>query len=154
MSVSRVEPRRDLWPSDAALADADYADAFTLTPIAVDDHRPEVWMRRALEGAPMPLPWFIRFGWRLVLGFRPAKSANILGWPIVAPTDEFVLLEQQSGLTKAALPLRVQPSGLRWETRVRHTAKASAVVWAFVGLLHRRIVPFVLGRLSDSGSRG
>ena len=152
MPVSRVAPQPDLWPESTAIADADYADAFVLTPMPSGDRSAEGWMRRALEGAPMPLRWFVRFGWRFVLGFRSSRSGNILGWPIRASADEFVLMEQQSGLLEAALLLRTQPSGLRWETRVRYKAKTSVAVWVVVGLLHRRIVAHVLGRLPKHGS--
>jgi hypothetical protein len=149
VSVARCTPQRDLWPHSTSLAELDYADAFEVSPAPLGDRRPEDWMRRALEGAPLPLRWFVRAGWRFILGFRPARSASILGWPIVATTDEFVLVEQRSGLMDAALLLRAQPSGLRWETHVRHKAKASVAVWTIVGLLHRRIVPYVLNRLLD-----
>jgi len=103
-------------------------------------------MRTALEGAPLLVRWFVKFGWRFVLGFRPSRSANILGWSIVEATDEWILLEQKSRLIAAALLLRTAPAGLTWATRVRYEAKGAAIMWGLVGVVHRRVVPYVVSR--------
>lgn len=110
-------------------------------------------MRDSLEGAPFALRRFVAIGWRLVLGFRPARAHSIFGWPIVAATDDYVVVEQQSRLFHAALLLRTGAGELTWATRVTYRTKASKPVWAVVGILHRRISPYVLVRAAKRGAR-
>lgn len=146
MHVRRIASAPGLWPPGAPCADADYSDAFEAPVAASEEQSAEVWMRTVLEGAPARVRWFVKFGWRFVLGFRPARSANILGWSIVEATDEWILLEQQSRLIAAALLLRTAPAGLTWATRVRYEAEGAAIMWRLVGVVHRRVVPYVLSR--------
>jgi hypothetical protein len=150
-SVRRVAPARALWPAHA-LSDAGYADAFEVQAPS-GDAVAEEWMRRTLEGAPATLRWFVAFGWRFVLGFRPALPPNILGWRVVTATDDWVLLSQGSKLVAASLLLRRTPTGLTWGTRVRFDSRGARPVWGFVGVLHRRIVPYLLGRAAAESAR-
>jgi hypothetical protein len=109
-------------------------------------------MRDSLEGAPVALRKFVAIGWRIILGFRPRRDSSILGWPIVASTHDYVVLEQQSQLFHAALLLRTADGQLIWATRVVYRTRASKPVWAVVGILHRRISPYVLGRAAKRGT--
>lgn len=146
MHVRRVASPPSLWPASAPCADADYSDTFEASVAAAEEQPAEAWMRTALEGAPLLVRCFVKFGWRFVLGFRPSRSANILGWPIVESTDERILLEQKSRLVAAALLLRTGPAGVTWATRVRYEAKGASIVWGVVGVVHRRVVPYIISR--------
>lgn len=136
----------ELWAVEAPCGDADYDDRFIARAANAADRTAEQWMRDSLEGAPFAVRYFVAIGWRLVLGFRPHRDNAIFGWPIVAKTQEYVVLEQQSWLFHAALLLRTTDDELTWATRVVYKTKASKPVWAVVGILHRRISPYVLGR--------
>ena len=142
--VRRLDPLQSQGPWDARLG-ANYRDAFG---VAVHDTAPsaEEWMRKALEGAPGPLRWFVQFGWRCILGFRPAASRSILGWQIVEATDDAVLLEQRSRLFRAALVLYKTTECLTWQTWVRFESRPARHIWTIVAVLHRRIVPYILSR--------
>lgn len=107
-------------------------------------------MRAALDGAPFWLRWFVRLGWRFVLGFQPSSARNVLGWPIVATTADCVVLEQQSPLFAAALLMRRAPNSLIWATRVDYKRRGARLLWSLIGLIHRRIVPYVLRRAATS----
>ncbi|HEX3900083.1 MAG TPA: hypothetical protein VHW74_13000 [Mycobacteriales bacterium] len=142
-----------LWPVDEPCSDADYDDQFVAPASKATDRSAEQWMRDSLEGAPVALRKFVTIGWRLVLGFRPHRDNAIFGWPIVAKTHEYVVLEQQSRLFHAALLLRTHDGEVTWATRVVYKTKTSKAVWAVVGILHRRISPYVLGRAARRSAR-
>lgn len=148
-------PRVRRIPADAELRSAtslrgpDYSDSFAVSCPATDTEPAEAWMRTVLEHAPRPVRWFLVAGWRLVLGFRPGpwrRSTHLLGWPVLSSTPEVVVLEQHSGLMSAQLVLRAAEDQLAWATFVRYERRAAPAVWAAVGLLHRRIVPYLLRR--------
>lgn len=129
---------------------ADYTDRFTVEPARPPASRTaDAWMRSALEGAPPVLRGFVRFGWRVVLGFRlapPRSPGHILGWRIVRATPERVVLEQRSRLLTAYLALHVTGPRLEWTTRVRYGRRPARAVWSVVRLVHVRVVPYVLRR--------
>ena len=131
------------------LADYDYADAFQVTSARPVAEPAEACMRSILEGAPWLLRWFVLAGWTTVLLFRPGprrSPAHILGWPIVQTTPDLVVLERHSRLMAAQLALHVGEPGILWTTLVRYEHRAARAVWVVVGLLHRSIVRYVLGR--------
>src|SRR5690348_13974987 len=134
----------NLWPTGAPCSDADYTDAFEAPAVGSEEQPAEAWMRSTLEGAPAWLRGFVSLGWRLVLGFRPSRSMSILGWPVVEATDEWIVLEQQSRLVAAVLLLRTGPTGITWATRVRYKSRAGSILWTVVGLVHRRVVPYLI----------
>lgn len=135
-----------LWPLDAPCDDADYQDMFTAATADPRRRSAETWMRATLDGAPLLLRSFVRIGWYLVLGFRPAKDHAILGWPIAMNADEFVVMRQQSRLFDAALLLRRLDDRLAWATRVHFKSRGSNAVWAVTKPLHRAITPYLLRR--------
>jgi hypothetical protein len=136
----------DLWPREAPLSDADYADVFTADPADALEHSPELWARRVLEGASLPMRLFLRLGWRFGLGFPLARDNAVLGWPVVAASSGWVVLEQQSWLFGVALLMRTADGRLTWATRVKYRSPVSRAAWTVVGLLHRRFAPRALRR--------
>ena len=150
--IQRFKQIGDLPALDAAPS---YTDTFEVDAQAVRDRSAEAWMRAVLEGAPRPLRWFIVAGWRMVLGFRlgpPQSLSHILGWPIVTTSPELVVLEQHSALMTARLVLRVTEQEVTWTTYVHYEHAAARAVWAIVGLLHRRIVPYSLRHAAGNSS--
>ena len=107
----------------------------------------DAWMRDVLEGAPWAVRAFLRVGWRAVLGFRLAPGGtpgHVLGWPVATASEDAIALEQRSALMSARLGLRASPTAIEWTTSVRYEHAATRVVWAIVGVLHRRMVPYLL----------
>jgi hypothetical protein len=101
---------------------------------------------------PRPVRWFLLLGWRGVLGLRlgPRPSPDhILGWWIAEMSPEEVHLELYSALMKAQLTLHVSSSTAVWSTDVSYTKPLARPLWAAVGVIHRQIVPSLLGRAAS-----
>jgi hypothetical protein len=144
-TATRLGPD-ELWPEDAPFGDADYADAFTASTPKASSHSPEHWARYVLEGASLPMRMFLRLGWRFGLGFPLARRNAVLGWPIVAQSTDWIVLEQRSWLFCVALLMRATDGQLTWATRVKYSSPVSHGAWLLVGLLHRRYAPLALRR--------
>ncbi|MGO3328201.1 DUF2867 domain-containing protein [Gordonia sp. (in: high G+C Gram-positive bacteria)] len=139
-------------PPPAEPSEPNYSDSFAIAMPLTEPRRAEAWIREIFEGAPRPLRWFLLAGWFIALGFRPGpagSSQHVLGWPISESTPEVVVLEQHSGLIGAHLTLHVDQSQILWTTRVDFAHVAARPIWAVVGILHRRIVPYLLERAVD-----
>jgi len=137
---------------DPGMDAPDYTDRFT-TAKPPASRTAEAWMRAVLEDAPAALRGFVRFGWRLALGFPlgPSRAPEyVLGWPVARAEADEVVLRQGSRLLTADLTLRVTGTGLEWTTRVRYRHRAARAVWAVVRLVHVRVVPYVLRRAAAS----
>lgn len=110
---------------------------------------PEEWARAAFEGAPPPVRLFLLFGWRAVLGLRlgPRPSAeHVLGWRITNSGSETIHLTSRSPLMAAQLVMRVEGPGVTLSTHVSFEGRGGRPVWALVGPIHRRLIPYLLGR--------
>ncbi len=134
-------------------AGADYREIFeaATSPAAAGAgaRDAEGWVRAVLEGAPAPVRWFLRAGWRFGLGLRlgPASSPrHVLGWPIAASDPEAVRLAADSPLLSAELLLRVRPAAITLTTSVTFTRRAARPLWAAALPLHRLTVPRLLRR--------
>jgi hypothetical protein len=104
------------------------------------------------EDAPRPVHWFLLLGWRRVLGLRlgPRPSPDhILGWRIASRQPEEVRLELHSALMVAQLTLHLASSTAFWSTNVCYTRPLARPLWAAVGMIHRRMVPSLLGRAAS-----
>lgn len=95
---------------------------------------------------------FLQFGWRYALGFPLARTNAVLGWPVVARSDDWVALGQQSWLFGVVLLMRTSEGQLTWATRVEYRSRVSKVVWAIVGMIHRRYAPRALRRAAADPS--
>jgi hypothetical protein len=133
----------------------DYADAFEAAP--VDSRSAEQWARAALEDGPIALRWFVAVGWRVVLRLRlgPGHSEeHVAGWPIVLETPQVVVLEVESGaLGRARLTFRTAPSLVNASTNVAFERRGARAMWAAGGLLHRRILPYLLKHAASAPPR-
>jgi hypothetical protein len=142
----------DLWPIDAPFHDADYADAFTSATPSALSRSPEQWARHVLEDASLPMRTFLRVGWRFGLGFPLARGNAVLGWPVVAESVDWIVLQQQSWLFSVALLMRAADGELTWATRVKFWSPISVATWAIVGVIHRRFAPRALRRAVASAA--
>jgi hypothetical protein len=136
----------ELWPIASPLAEADYADVFTAATAKAMSHSPEQWARYILEGASVPMRIFLRVGWRFGLGFALARRNAVLGWPVMAGSPDWVVLQQRSWLFEVALLMRVTDGQLSWATRVRYSSPIAGAAWLLIGVLHRRFAPRALRR--------
>jgi hypothetical protein len=96
--------------------------------------------------------WFLLLGWRGVLGLqlgpRPSPD-HILGWRIASRKPEEVRLELHSALMNAQLTLQLSNSMAVWSTNVSYTKPLARPLWAVVGVIHRQMVPYLLGRAAS-----
>lgn len=130
----------------------DYIDAFEVSKMGTDTRTPEQWMRAVFESAPRPVRWFLLLGWRWVLGLRlgPRPSPDhVLGWRIVLTEPDATHLELRSALMVARLSLRVARSTTIWITNVHYTRSLARPLWTAVGLIHRQMIPYLLGRAAS-----
>lgn len=130
----------------------DYRDSFEVPIRSTDTRTAEQWMRAVFEDAPQPVRWFLLLGWRGVLGLqlgpRPSPD-HILGWWITSRETEEVCLELHSALMNAQLALHLANSTAVWNTNVFYTKSLARPLWAVVGVIHRQIVPSLLGRAAS-----
>jgi hypothetical protein len=130
----------------------DYRDAFEVPTDRTDRRTPEQWARAVFESAPRPVRWFLLLGWRGVLGLRLGprpSSEHVLGWRIAETSPEAVRLELRSAVMTAQLILRVASSTAVLTTHVYYTRRLAHPLWAAVGLIHRRMIPYLLGRAAS-----
>jgi hypothetical protein len=130
----------------------DYRDAFEVPTLSMDTRTPEQWAHAVFESAPRPVRWFLLLGWRGVLGLRlgPRPSSDhVLGWRIASTEPDAVHLELRSAFMTAQLILRVASSTAVLTTNVYYTRRLARPLWAAVGLIHRHMIPYLLGRAAS-----
>jgi hypothetical protein len=136
--------------------DPDYVDAFEATSRDGTERTAAQWARDALEAAPPLVRWFVVFGWRFVLGLhldpRPAAD-HVLGWRVVPVSSHAMFLEAHSALLDVRLLFLIDGPRVCWMTFIHHRNWLSRLVWVPVGVLHRRIVPYVITRAARSTPR-
>lgn len=139
-------------PSEPAAIDgqafrSDYADRFVVEP--VDQRSAEAWARGTLEQSPAALRWFIAFGWRYVLGLRLHRGASadhVAGWSISRRDPTVVVLAVDSRvLGRARLTFAAGDASASVSSDVEFDRRGARMIWAVVGLLHRRVLPYSLG---------
>jgi hypothetical protein len=129
-----------------------YKDMFEVSIPDTDTRTAEQWVRAIFEDAPRPVRWFLLLGWRGVLGLPlgPRTSPDhILGWPIVIREPDAVRLELHSALLKSQLELHLSGASAVWSTCVYYTRPLARPLWAAVGVIHRQMVPRLLGRAAS-----
>jgi hypothetical protein len=142
--------RRDPGPPVDVRGDtfrADYADCFE---VAAADQRPaDTWARGTLEGCPALLRGFVTFGWRYGLGLRLQRGQSpdhVAGWPVVRREPALVVLGVDARLLgRARLTFESSASSSTVSSHVEFDRLGARAIWAVVGLLHRRILPYMLG---------
>ncbi len=124
----------------------DYADSFVVD--GVDQRSAESWARGTLEECPTALRWLITFGWRYVLGLRLHRGRSpqfVAGWPIVQRVPALIVLEVDSRvLGRARLTFTCSDSSASASSNIEFGRRGARAIWAVVGLLHRRILPYAL----------
>ncbi len=152
LRAHRVEPREPVVVGEPFRSD--YADAFELTP--EEQRTAEQWARATLEQGPVALRRFVVVGWRFVLRLRlepKSSEQHVAGWPIVLRTPETVVLEVESGtLGRARLTFRSDPAVVSAASNVSFERPGARAVWSVGGLLHRRILPYLLGHAARSSA--
>ena len=136
----------------AADKSPDYIDAFEVPTDETDTRTSEQWLRAVFEDAPRPVRWFLLLGWQGVLGLRlgPRPSPDhILGWQIVSRELDEVRLELHSALMNAQLALHLSSSTAVWSTHVYYMRPLARPLWAAVGVIHRQMIPHLLGRAAS-----
>jgi hypothetical protein len=132
-----------------SLTDPSYTYACEITAHAGDSRPAEQWARAVFEGAPRPLRWFIVTGWIVGLGLRlgPRSSpSHVLGWKILWSTPTTIVLGVESFALSAHLVVQVEDSRVVHATFVRYERPPARVLWTFAAPIHRRVVPYLLGR--------
>ncbi len=130
----------------------DYRDAFEVSTDKADTRTSEQWLRAVFEDAPRPMRWFLLLGWRGVLGLRlgPRPSPDhILGWRIASREPDEVHLELHSVFMHAQLFLHLSNLTAVWSTHVYYTRPLARPLWAAVGVIHRQMIPYLLGRAAS-----
>ena len=102
-----------------------------------------------LEGAPRPVRWFLRVGSMVGLGLRlgPDQSQeHVLGWPIVTRRPDLVVIEQHSSLVAARQVFWLNSDQLIQSTLYEYQRHLASWVWPPVSVIHRRLIPYLIGR--------
>ncbi len=137
------------------LGKPDYRDNFLARRAESDDRTALEWFRAAFEDAPWPVRWFLLAGWRCVLLLHlelSGSSGNILGWRIFENQASLARLQTESRLMTSRLSLELAPDSTAvWTTELWYRSRTGRVLWTFVGILHRRIVPHRLRQAAKAG---
>lgn len=144
--VRRIEVTDDIKAVDT-LAQPDYGSAFELSVPGATVRSPEQWARAIFEGAPRAIRWFLQVGWVLALGVRlgPRSSPEyVLGCRITHTDPGVIILELQSRLLAAHDLILVQDSRVQFATFVRYKKPLARALWSVAGLIHHRMVPYLL----------
>ena len=154
--TQRREP--DEEPLAIALGPYDYADSFEIELPEPDDHTIEEWVRSTIEDSPLAVRETIANAWQHMLMFRlgPTPSADtVLGFPIVSSEPDLTRLEARSPLMRGVIiGRRIEPTRIGLTTLLYYERPAPArLVWASVGPLHRRLVPFLLAQAAERLAR-
>ena len=138
----------------------DYADAFEVRLPEPDGDAPETWVLAGMDDSPAVVEWIAT----VLLGHGSAPSTStdrvVDGWRVVESTSEVVHLEQSLPLMHVVVVGRRIGSSGRMLTSVLHFERPvlARLVWAVVGVGHRRMVRRLLRNTSstamDSGTRG
>jgi hypothetical protein len=131
---------------------SDYADGFIVEGVRA--RPPEAWARHTLEQGPAFVRWFVTFGWRYVLGLRLARGSSadhVAGWPIVRSDADVVVLGVDSRmLGRGRLTFTADESSATAGSNLELTRPGARAIWSVAGLLHRRILPSLLGHAARS----
>ena len=150
--VATLRIRRIPDVEDPAIGDThfDYADCFEVRTIGADQRTAESLARAALEDMPVALRVLVRIAHRFVLRFRlgPQTSTDhVLGWRIVSSAPDFVVLEADGPIMRGLIVGRKTAPGVTVvRTFVCYRRRVASLIWTVVGVLHRRVAPYLLRR--------
>jgi hypothetical protein len=129
----------------STLPSPDYCDLYTITTATAGDLSPEGWARALLEQAPLSRRSAYRL-WRL-LGLRlgpPGSPDHVQGWRIADRGSDWIRIESGSWYLTAQAVLRRDRERVSVSLFLGYDHPVAALVWAPVGVLHRRAVPVML----------
>ena len=135
--------------------ESDYAGAFEITIAEGDDRSAEEWARSMFERSPIPIRWFVVFGWRFVLGLRlgPRSSPGFVsGWRIREVRPDLIVLDVDSSLLTAQKDIWIASGSVRVSTFVIYKRGLGRAIWASISPVHNRTEPYLLG--SAASRRG
>lgn len=137
----------------------DYADAFEMRTVETDLRSAAEWLRAGLEGSPRALRWLIVVVHRSVLRLRldtRSGSGYVLGWRVTKLDQHHTELEASGPLIHGLLVgRRPDAHTVRIDTFIEFKSRrAAAIVWTFVGPVHRRVAPYLLRRTASERSGG
>ena len=146
MRARRVKVPEEIRALDD-LGGAGYADAFEVAAGGVE-RSAEAWAREVFEGLASWQRVLLVLGWRVVMGFGPgpADPAHVLGWRVTTASPASITLEQVSSRVRAHVVLKVSGAHLVLVTLVRRENPAGRLAWLLGGPVHRRVIPFAMGR--------
>ena len=136
----------------AAARRYDYADAFEIRLPEPDGDAPETWVLAGMDDSPAVVEWIAT----VVLGHGSAPPTStdrvVDGWRVVESTSEVVHLEQSLPLMHVVVVGRRVGSSGRMLTSVLHFERPvlARLIWAVVGVGHRRMVRRVLRNTSST----
>ncbi len=136
----------------AAARRYDYADAFEIRLPKPDGDAPETWVLAGMDDSPAVVEWIAT----VVLGHGSAPPTStdrvVDGWRVVESTSEVVHLEQSLPLMHVVVVGRRVGSSGRMLTSVLHFERPvlARLIWAVVGVGHRRMVRRVLRNTSST----
>jgi hypothetical protein len=138
------------------LAGADRAIAYELAADDAQSISAEQWARATWEGAPTIVRWFLKIGWRRVLGLQlaPGRSpTHVLGWHITDNHPDTLTLQAPSTLITGHNVVIVQESTVLWTTLVRYEQPIARLIWRTVELVHRIVLPYTLTHTTNARNR-
>lgn len=149
MPVQLINQVRRVEPNDPAGGGHDYADAFEVELPGPDPHAPEEWVRAGLEATGGVVKRIVG-----LLGIRdtPATSEGRVGpFRVVESGTHLIHLETTLPLMRVVMVGRgVEPARRVLTTFLYFRRPVLArIVWAFVGLGHRRTAPKVITAKTD-----
>jgi hypothetical protein len=128
----------------ADLADADYADTFTVQTDRAAEKSAEQWARALLEesalGRKAPILWTL-LGLRL--GPRPSVD-HVQGWKIAERGEGWIRVETSSWCLTTHAVMRSDDGKVSLALFVRFDKPAAAAIWAPVAPLHRKGAPMMV----------
>lgn len=128
----------------SGLSRIDYADHFTLRPVARARATPEEWARALFGDVPSLTERFI---WQVLLGLRlhPGPSDDtVAGWRIAHRGEDWIRLAAQSRAMQVELVVRAVRESVSLTTLVRYGCLTGRVRWTPLSAIHRRLAPGLL----------
>lgn len=145
--VRRVEPTDPITNARRY----DYADAFELRLPEQDSTSPGLWVGAGLNSTPK---WVDRVAGLVGMSSTPESTTEYAGlFQVVASDPGFIHLETSIPLMDVVLVGRnVEPTRRMLTTTLTYRRpRLARLAWAFIGIGHRRLVPYVLtGMLATS----
>lgn len=135
-----------------AVAKYDYGSAYELS--VPFNPPPALWWSKAVfETVPPAFDWFVKFGWRFVLGLKLGPQDNprlVAGWPVIADNGAELVMGASSWLIDTQNIVTVSHGRIMWVTVVRYRKPIARLVWALATPIHHFSITRLLTRAARS----